>query len=127
MEVEQDNNTIKFHLDHHEMLTGYKNYIKKSLRTKRVPIFPGFVLRPEDCPEVPDPTKQKYYWSFVAKLQSAASWISFDISFVVSQLEQFYDSAGTQQWSDSRLHHVMEYLEGFPSLNLTYLRRVEAI
>ena len=35
MEVEQDNKTIKLHLDHyvHEMLTDseYKDYIKKSL------------------------------------------------------------------------------------------------
>ena len=31
MEVEQDNKTIKLHLDHyvHEMLTEYKDYIKK--------------------------------------------------------------------------------------------------
>ncbi len=33
MKVEQDNKTIKLHLDHHvhEMLTKYKDYIKKSL------------------------------------------------------------------------------------------------
>jgi hypothetical protein len=75
MEVEQDNKTIKLHLGHyvHGMLTKYKDYIKKSLRPKRVPIAPGVILRPEDCPEVLDPTKQKYYRSFMAK------WIRFDI------------------------------------------------
>ena len=38
MEVEQDNKTIKLHLDHyvHKMLTEYKDYIKKSLQTKLV-------------------------------------------------------------------------------------------
>ncbi len=109
----------KLHLDHyvHEMLTKYKDYIKESLRPKRVPISPGVVLHPEDCPEIPYPAKQKYYLSFVAKLQFAASWISSDISFVVSQLALFCASAGTFQWS--ALHHVMEYLEGLPSLELT--------
>jgi hypothetical protein len=87
MEVEQDNTTIKLHLDHYvqEMLSEYKDYIKKSLRPKRVPISPGGILRPEDCPELPDPSKQKYYLTFVAKLQFAASWIRFDISFVGCQ------------------------------------------
>ena len=57
MEVKQDNKTIKLHLDHyvHKMLAEYKDYIKKSLRPKCVPIFPGVILCPEDCPEVPDP------------------------------------------------------------------------
>ncbi len=127
MEVEQDNKTIKLHLDHYvqEMLTEYKDYIKKSLRPKRVPNSPGVVLRPEDCPELPNLSQQKYYLSFVAKLQFAASWISFDISFVVSQLALFCASTGTPRWA--ALHHVMEYLEGFPSLKLTYRRRVGAI
>ncbi len=35
------------------------------------------------------------------------------------------DSIGTTHWSV--LHHVMEYLEGFPSLKLTHRRRVGAI
>ncbi len=59
MDVEKDKKTIKLHHDHYvqEMLT---DYIKKSLRPKRVPISPGVILRPEDCPELPDPSKQKY-------------------------------------------------------------------
>ena len=96
------------------MLAEYKDYIKKSLRPKRDPISPGVILRPEDCPEVPDPLKQKYYRSFVAKLQFAASWIRFDISFVVSHLALFCASAGTTHWA--ALHHLMENLEGFPHL-----------
>jgi hypothetical protein len=87
--------------------------------------FPWVILRPEDCPEVPDLLKQKYYRSFVAKLQFAASWILLDISFVVSKLVWFCASAGATR--RSALHHVMEYLGGFPSLKLSYLRRVRAI
>ena len=126
MEAEQDNKTIKLHLDHyvHEMLAEYKDYIEKALRPKRVQISPGVILRPEDCPEVPDPLKQKYYRSFVAKLQFAASWIRFDISFVVSQLALFCASAGTTHWA--ALHHLMKYLEGFPSLKLTYRSSIGA-
>ncbi len=75
MEVEQDNKTIKLHLDNyvHEMLAKYKDYIKKSLRPKHVPIFPWVILCPEYCPELPNPSKQTHYRSFVAKLQFAAS------------------------------------------------------
>jgi hypothetical protein len=105
MEIEQSNRSIKLHLDHYvrEMLNEYKTYIKKSLRPKRVPFSPGVVLRPEDSPTLPDPSKQKFYRSFVAKLQFAASWIRFDISFAVSQLARFCASAGSTHWA--ALHH----------------------
>ncbi len=85
MEIEQSNRSIKLHLDHYirEMLNEYKTYIMKSLRPKRVPFSPGVILRPEDSPTLPDPSKQKFYRSFVAKLQFTASWIRFDISFAV--------------------------------------------
>ncbi len=55
MQVDQGDNKIKLHLDHYvqEMLTECKDYIKKSLRPKRVPMNPGVVLRPEDCPAIP--------------------------------------------------------------------------
>jgi hypothetical protein len=66
------------------MLDEYKGYIKKSLRPKRAPISPGVNLRPDDSPTLLDPAKQKFYRSFVAKLQFAVSWIRFDISFAVS-------------------------------------------
>jgi hypothetical protein len=66
---------------------------------------PGVALRPEDCPAIPDPHKQKFYRLFVAKLQFAATWIRFDVAYPVSQLALFCASAGTQQWS--ALHHLM--------------------
>jgi hypothetical protein len=70
MEVEQPGKVSKLHLDSYiqEVLTEYKEYIKKSLRPKRVPMSPGLVLDNENCPVTPDPRKQKYYRSFVAKL-----------------------------------------------------------
>ena len=42
MEVEQPRKVIKLHLDSYiqEVLTGYKVYIKKSLRPKRVLMSP---------------------------------------------------------------------------------------
>ncbi len=62
MEIEQSNRSIKLHLDHYirEMLNYYKAYIKKSRRPKRVPFSLGVILRPEDSPTLPDPSKQKF-------------------------------------------------------------------
>ena len=125
MEVEQPGKVtrIRLHLNTYiqEVLTEYKAYIKKALRPKRDPMTPGAVLNNEDCPITPDPRKQKYCRSFLAKLQFAASWIR--ISFTVSTLARFCASAGPLHWAV--LHHVMEYLESFkfPSFNLTYRRR----
>jgi hypothetical protein len=110
MVVEQDDKSTKIHLDNYvkEVIAEYSDYIKKMLLSKKVPISPGAAFRAEDIPELPDPTKQKYYRSFVAKLQFAATWIRFDISFAVSQLASFCTSAGSAQWA--ALHHLMEYL-----------------
>ncbi len=60
------------------MLAVFKDYINKSPCPKRVPMKPGIVLT-EDYPTIPDLHKQKFYLSFVAKLQFAATWISFNI------------------------------------------------
>ena len=125
MEVEQPGKVIKLHLDSYvqEVLAEYKAYIKKALRPKRVPMTPGIVLTNEDCPILPDPRKQKYYRSFIAKLQFAASWIRairFDTSFTPSTLARLCASAGPWHWA--ALHHLMEHLEAFPSFNLTYRR-----
>ena len=49
-------------------MAEYAEYIKKALRPKKVPISPGVAFKPEDASELPDPLKQKYYRSFVAKL-----------------------------------------------------------
>ena len=61
MEVEQPGEVIRLHLDSYiqEVLTEYKDYIKKALRPKKVPMTPGIVLNNEDCPITPDPRKQK--------------------------------------------------------------------
>jgi hypothetical protein len=92
MEIEPSNRSIKLHPDHYvrEMLNEYQGYIRKLLRPERVPISPGVILRPEDSLTLQDPSKQKFYRSFVAKLQFAAPWkIRFNISFAVSQLARF--------------------------------------
>jgi hypothetical protein len=91
MEVKQSGKTIKLHLDCYiqQVLAGYKVYIKKMLRPKKVPISPGVILNPEDVPELPDQHKQKYYRSFIAKLQFAATLVRIDIAFTVSQLARF--------------------------------------
>jgi hypothetical protein len=77
MQVEQSARSIKIHLDHYikAVVAGYAEYIRKEVRPKKVPIAPNVVLRPEDTPDlpVPDPHKQKFYCSFVAKLQFAAT------------------------------------------------------
>ena len=91
------------------------------LRVKHLPIQQGVILTSDDCPILPDPGKQKHYRSFVAKLQFAATWIRFDISFAVSQMARFCASAGSSHWA--ALHHLMEYLEGHPSMKITYRRR----
>ena len=110
MEVEQSGGVIKLHLDSYiqDVLIEYKDYIKKALRPKRVPMSPGLVLINEDCPILPDARKQKYYRSFVAKLRFAASWIRFDTSYSVSTLARFCASAGPSHWA--ALHHLMEDL-----------------
>ncbi len=76
-QVEQTARSIKIHLDHYikEVLAGYAEYIRKALRPEKVPIAPNVILKPDDTPEVPDPSKQKFYRSFVAKLQFAATWV----------------------------------------------------
>ncbi len=118
--MEQNDEDIKeLHLDHYiqTVLTEFRDYIKKALRPKKVPISPGVVPHPEQAQAVPDKHKQKYYRSFVAKLQFAATWVWMDISFTVSQLARFCASAGAAQWA--ALHHLMEYLEGNPSFKIT--------
>ena len=63
MEVEQPGKVIKLYLDIYiqEVLEDYKEYIKKSLQPKRVPMSPGLVLDNTNCPDLPYPRKQKYY------------------------------------------------------------------
>ena len=123
MQVEQSKGKIRLHLDNYirETLDEYKEFAMKSLRPKQVPIQPGLILEKDDCPIVPDPRKQKFYRSFIAKLQFAATWIRFDISFAVAQLARFCASAGKTHWA--ALHHLMEYLDAHSSFKLTYRKR----
>ena len=81
---------------------------------------PGNVLEPEGTPLVPDPKRQSIYRSIVARLQYAATWVRFDISYTVAQLARFCASAGPKHWA--ALHHVIEYLSKYPSLKLEYRR-----
>jgi hypothetical protein len=75
MEVEQDKNSIRLHLDTYIQgtLSDYKAAIKKFVKPTQVPMQPGVVLEHDMCPETPDPRELKVYRSFVAKLQFAAS------------------------------------------------------
>jgi hypothetical protein len=123
MQVEQSPGKIRLHLNNYirEALDEYKAFQTKSLRLKLVPIQPGLVLDKDDCPILPDLRKRKFYRSFVAKLQFAATWIRFDISFAVVQLARFCASAGKTHWA--ALHDLMEYLEAHPSFKLTHRKR----
>ncbi len=125
MLVEQSGKVIRLRLDSYiqEVPTEYRAYIKKALRPgpKKVPMSPGLVINNEDCRITPDPRKQKYSRSFIAKLKFAASWIRFDTSFAVSTLAHFCASEGPSHLAE--LHHLMEYLEGFPGLKVTHSRR----
>jgi hypothetical protein len=120
MEVEQKNGRIQLHLDTYiqEVLDDYKAVIKKALKPKQVPMQPGVILTNDDCPETPDPREQKLYRSCLAKVQFAAQWIRYDVSFATSQLARFCASAGPSHWA--ALHHLMGYLSYQSSFKLTY-------
>jgi hypothetical protein len=91
MQVEESKGEIRLHLDNYirETLDEYKELSTKSHSSKQVPIQPGPILERTDCPIVPDTRKQKFYQSFIAKLQFTATWIRFDISFAVAQLARY--------------------------------------
>ncbi len=96
MQVEQSQGKICLDLDTYirKVLEEYKVFQAKSLRPKLAPIQPGLILTKDDCPILPEPRKQKFYRSFIAKLQFAATWVRFDLSFAVAQLARFCASAG---------------------------------
>ena len=58
MVVEQDDKSIKIHLDNYvkEVIAEYPDYIKKSWRPKKVLISPGAAFRAEYIPKLPEPT-----------------------------------------------------------------------
>jgi len=120
LSVEQSKEDISLHLDAYmaETLEEYQKMVNRTIRPKNTPMQPGNVLHPEDSPLVLDPKRQAIYRSMVARLQYAATWVRFDISYTVAQLARFCASAGPSHWA--ALHHVMEYLTNQPSLKLTY-------
>ena len=124
LEVEQSEHGIKLHLDTYvtELLEEYCEYHRKFLKPKKVPMQPGLVLQvdKEDCPEAPDPVKQKFYRMMVAKIQFLAHWVRFDIAYPAAQLARFCATAGQSHWA--ALTHLMGYLSYRPSLKLKYNR-----
>ena len=127
LSVEQTKSSIALHLDQYisEAIEEYQKFNKKSLRPKLTPMQPGNVLDPADSPLVADKKSQTIYRSMVARLQFAATWVRFDISYAVAQLARFCASAGSSHWA--ALHHLMEYLVKYPSFKLEYSKRPKTI
>jgi hypothetical protein len=71
LEVEQGNDGISLHLDTYiqELIDEYRLIHRKFIKQKTVPMSPGVVLDSTDCPELPDPVKQKLFRSMVAEVQ----------------------------------------------------------
>ncbi len=86
--VVQEDKFTKIHLDHYvkEVITEYSDNIKQVAATEEGTDISWCIIKAEEVQELPYPLKQKHYHSFVAKLQFAATWIQFDISFAVSNL-----------------------------------------
>ena len=125
LEVEQSEEGISLHLDTYiqELVEEYRLIHKKFIKPKKVPMSPGLVLDNSDCPELPDPVKQKQFRSMLAKVQFAAYWIRFDISYPAAQLARFCASAGPSHWA--ALTHLIGYLIYRPSHQIMYRRDSE--
>ncbi len=97
-EVEHPGKVIRLNFESYiqDVLTECKAYIKKALSLKKVPMSSGLAFTNEYCPINPEQQKQKYYRSFIAKHQFAASCICFDTSFAVSTLACFCAPAAAQ-------------------------------
>ncbi len=110
LEVEQKGEGISIYLDKYieELISEYQVMHAKFIKPKAVPMSPGLLLDNSECPELPDPVKQKQYQSMIAKVQFAAYWIRFDISYTTSQLARFCASAGPSHWA--ALTHLIGYL-----------------
>ena len=63
LEVEQSEEGISLHLDTYvqELVDEYRLIHKKFIKPKKVQMSPGLVLDNSDCPELPDPVKQKQF------------------------------------------------------------------
>jgi hypothetical protein len=128
LEVEQMNYGIgiQSHLDTYiqELIDEHRLLHKEFIKPNTVPMSPGLMLDKEDCPELPYPVKHnlllKHYRSVVSKIQFAAYWVRFDISYTVAQLTRFWPSAGPSHWA--ALTNLIGYLVHRPSLKLKYRR-----
>ena len=125
LQVDNVNSEIHMHMDHYveTVLNEYKTFVmNKKLRHKMLPVQPNYQL-PKEEPEMEgkgeDPRKT-FYQSFVMKLQYVATWVRFDISFTASQLASHVANPGPAHWA--ALHHLMEYLDHYPSFKLVYRR-----
>ena len=94
LDVEQTTSKISLHLDVYvrETLNIYKVHHghpgTQMLRPKSTPMQPGNVLTSsEDIPEEPNKKRQAFYRSMVARLQFAATWVRFDISYTVGIMD----------------------------------------
>ena len=121
LQVEHVDSEIHLHMDTYveNVPEQYKSFVRRTLRPNKLPNAPNHQLTKDDCPEHPDP-KAKFYRSFVMKLQYVATWVRFDISFMASQLASYVSNPGPMHWA--ALHHLMEYLESYPSFKLVYRR-----
>jgi hypothetical protein len=59
------------------------------------------------------------------KLQYVATWVRFDISFTCSQLAGGVHNPGSSHWA--ALHHLIEYVENYPSFKLEYKQGPRAL
>jgi hypothetical protein len=125
LQVDHVNSEIHMHMDHYveNVLSEYKTFVlNKTLRHKMLPIQPNYQL-PKTEPMLEgkgeDP-RTTFYRSFVMKLQYVATWVRFDISFTASQLASHVANPGPAHWA--ALHHLMEYLDHYPSFKLVYRR-----
>jgi len=121
LQVDHVNSEIHLHMDMYvaNVLQEFEEFVCRTLRPKKLPNALNHQLAKADCPAVGDP-KAKFYRSFVMKLQYVATWVRFDISFTASQLASYVSNPGLMHWA--ALHHLMEYLAGYPSFKLVYRR-----
>ena len=85
MVVEQEDKSIKIHLDNYvkEAIAEYSDYIKKSLRPKKVPISPGAAFRAEEIPSFPSRPNKSItvrLWRSLS-LQQHGSDLTFHLMF----------------------------------------------
>ena len=122
LQVDHINDEIHLHMDTYiqGVLDEYKAFARKTLRPKKLPIAPNYQLPASDADQKLMDKDPKFFRSFVMKLQYVATWVRFDISFTVSQLASHVTTPGHAHWA--ALHHLMEYIDCYPTFKLVYRR-----